>query len=424
MAVSQRPRLRAVESFPVSQPDGEVWMALRDPSGFASSVVLPREAAIVAALMDGSRDLTEIQDEFERQVGERLSPDELEGLIEQLDKRCLLDNERFRARWKAEVETYLNAPVRPAAHAGAAYAGGSAELTAQLDGLFTSPRGPGVCGPPGSRMNGRGRLQGILSPHIDLRRGGPAFAWAYRRLVEESDADLFVIFGTAHQWMGNLFSASKKHFDTPLGVVQTDKKFVGRLGQKLSAQPGGKELNLFADELAHRPEHSLEFQVVFLQHLLGEHRQFKVVPILVGSFHEFIRQGRQPAESPKVQAFTAALQACVADHAGKVCFISSGDLAHIGQRFGDERRLTPAALERQSQDDRQLLATAGRVDAAGFFQHVADQQDRSRICGLSPTYAMLAAMRPRRGEVLTYGQAVEPDGTSCVSFGSVAFYGE
>jgi hypothetical protein len=36
---------------------------------------------------------------------------------------------------------------------------------------------------------------------------------------------------------------------------------------------------------------------------------------------------------------------------------------------------------------------------------------------------MLAAMQPERGEVLAYGQAVEPDGSSCVSFGSVAFYG-
>jgi hypothetical protein len=267
-------------------------------------------------------------------------------------------------------------------------------------------------------------LRGILSPHIDFRRGGPAFAWAYRRLAEESDADLFVIFGTAHQWIRNLFSVSKKHFDTPLGVVQTDKKFVGLLGQKLAAQPGGKELNLFADELAHRPEHSIEFQVIFLQHLLGEHREFKVVPILVGSFHEYIRQGRQPAETPQVRAFTAALQACVAEYPGKVCYISSGDLAHIGQRFGDEKRLTPAVLERQKKFDQKLLETAGRADGAEFFRQVAEEEDRSRICGLSPTYAMLEAMKPKRGEVLTYGQAVEPDGTSCVSFGSVAFYAE
>jgi hypothetical protein len=35
---------------------------------------------------------------------------------------------------------------------------------------------------------------------------------------------------------------------------------------------------------------------------------------------------------------------------------------------------------------------------------------------------MLEAMRPGRGELLKYDQAIAPDGTSCVSFASVAFY--
>lgn len=424
MSDSLCPRLRAVDTFPVGQEDGRQWFALRDPTGFAGAIVLPREAALAAALMDGSRELAEIREAYREHTGKRLAMSDLKDLIQQLDERYFLDNERFRTRWKAEIEVYLNAPIRPAAHAGGAYAGESAELTEQLDRLFTAPKGPGRYGPPASRLRPEAALQGILSPHIDLHRGGPAFAWAYRRLVEESDADLFIIFGTAHQWMRNLFSVSKKHFETPLGVVETDKQFVGRLGQLLAAQPGGKELNLFADELAHRPEHSIEFQVVFLQHLLAEHRQFKVVPILVGSFHQFIEDGRQPIDAPEVRAFVTALRTAASGHPGKVCYISGGDLAHIGRRFGDEQRLTRPILEAQSQDDQALLAAACRADAAGFFQHVASQQDRSRICGLSPTYAMLHAMQPQRGELLTYGQAIEPDGSSCVSFGSVAFYGK
>lgn len=263
----------------------------------------------------------------------------------------------------------------------------------------------------------------MLSPHIDLHRGGPAFAWAYRKVVEESDADLFIIIGTAHQWMRNLFSVSKKHFDTPLGVVQTDKQFVGRLGQKLAAQPGGRELNLFADELAHRPEHSIEFQTIFLQHLLGEDREFKIVPILVGSFHEFVRSRQSPSSAATVQAFVAALRATVAEYKGKVCFISSGDLAHIGPRFGDRHRLDQNRLEGQAASDRQLLAAACRADSAAFFDHVAAEQDANRICGLSPTYTMLEVMRPERGEFLTYGQATDHSRSSCVSFGSLAFYG-
>ena len=276
------------------------------------------------------------------------------------------------------------------------------------------------------------RLLGVLSPHIDFARGGPAFAWAYRQIVEKSDADLFVIFGTAHQWMQNTFSVSRKHFDTPLGVVETDKQFIGRLGQKLAAEPGGREMNLFGDELAHRTEHSIEFQVVFLQHILGERRPFKVVPILVRSFREFVVDSRLPITAEPIKAFVSALRATVKEYttakngqpAGKVCFISGGDLAHIGPRFGDRDRLDRQRLESQAEDDRALLAAACRADSAGFFQHVASSQDRNRICGLSPTYAMLEVMQPRHGKFLTYGQANDPSGASCVSFGSLAFYGD
>ena len=264
----------------------------------------------------------------------------------------------------------------------------------------------------------------MLSPHIDLHRGGTAFAWAYKRVVEESDADLFVIFGTAHSWTRHLFSVTRKHFDTPLGTVETDRPFIQRLAARLKATPGGAELDLFASELAHRQEHSIEFQVLFLQYLLGSKRPFKVVPILTGSFHEFVAAGRQPSESAEVRAFVAAMRATVAEHTGRICYISGGDLAHIGQRFGDRHLLDEARLRAQAESDRQLLDSACRADAAGFFEHVASVKDQNRICGLSPTYTMLEVMRPERGELLKYAQAVEQDRTSCVSFGSLAFYGD
>src|SRR5689334_2661397 len=121
MSLPQRPRLRRVESFPVSQPGGEVVFALRDPEGFAGSIVVPYPAAVMASLMDGSRTLTELKSEFARLTGGQASLVEIEGLVRQLDARSFLDTEQFRARWKRDIEQYLNSPVRPAAHAGGAY---------------------------------------------------------------------------------------------------------------------------------------------------------------------------------------------------------------------------------------------------------------------------------------------------------------
>ncbi len=397
--------------------------ALRDPEGFAGAIVVSFAAANLAALMDGDHTLKQIQSEFARRFGQQVEIADIEELVRQLDERLLLENERFRVRWKEEIGRYLSNPVRPAAHAGGAYAGQPEALLKQLDALFVPPAGPGFPGEPAAKIDGT-PLAGVLSPHIDLHRGGTAFAWAYKRVVEESDADLFIIFGTAHSWTRHLFSITRKHFDTPLGTVETDRLFIQNLASRLKATPGGAELDLFASELAHRQEHSIEFQVLFLQYLLGGKRPFKVVPILTGSFHEFVASGKQPSEAAEVRAFVSALRATAAEHKGRICYISGGDLAHIGQRFGDRQLLDEARLKAQTDSDLRLLEAACRADAADFFNHVASVKDQNRICGLSPTYTMLEVMRPRRGELLRYGQAVDPEGTSCVSFGSLAFYGD
>jgi AmmeMemoRadiSam system protein B len=423
-SLPERPRLRRVESFPIRQSGGEVMFALRDPEGFSGSVALPHQAAVLAALMDGSRTMAEMQTDFARQFGQAVDLADVEQVVRELDQRYFLDTDRFRARWRAEVEGFLNSRVRLPAHAGSAYAADPQELRRQIDALFTDKNGPGLpaesAAPDVVSESATGRLCGVVSPHIDFRRAGPSLAWAYRKIADESDADLFLIFGTSHNPMRNLFALTKKDFATPLGKVETDRQFVARLAARASA--GDKDINLYADELAHRQEHSIEFQTVMLQYLLGDKRPFKIVPVLVGSFHEFVRGQVSPSTSPQVSNFIAALRHVVGEHPGRVCAISSADLAHIGQRFGDREFLAPARLQEQAERDRQLLAAACSPDAGDFFQRIAGHQDRDRICGLSPTYTMLETTRPQRGELLRYDQAVELDGTSCVSFASAAFY--
>ena len=65
----------------------------------------------------------------------------------------------------------------------------------------------------------------------------------------------------------------------------------------------------------------------------------------------------------------------------------------------------------------------GTSCAAGFFQVIADESDRRRICGLPPTYTLLESIRPRAGKLLHYDQYVHPRGYESVSFASMAFYG-
>jgi hypothetical protein len=68
------------------------------------------------------------------------------------------------------------------------------------------------------------------------------------------------------------------------------------------------------------------------------------------------------------------------------------------------------------------LKRAEAADAAGYFQVIAGERDRRRICGLPPTFTLLEAVRPGHGKLLHYDQNVHYLGHESVSFASVAFY--
>jgi MEMO1 family protein len=404
------PKLRPIEAFPVDLGGREV-ICLRDPTQLTDDAVfVPREALFILAHFDGKHSILDIQEAYTRQHGQLLPSDPINGLIAALDKSLLLDNERFEAHRRQLIAAFRASPVRRAAHAGTAYEADPTALGDQLAGYFADPTGPGTA----AALAIDGAVQGILAPHIDPRRGGSCFAWAYEA-IRQVTADVFVIFGTAHQPASVPFSLTLKDYETPLGVVETDKALVRALARRYPT-------DLLSDELAHRSEHSIEFQVLFLQYILGPARKFRVVPILVGSFHECVARQINPTEMVHIADFIQAIREVASAHAEPVCYIVGGDLAHVGMKFGDQGGLTPAFLDQVAREDHALLAAAARMDAEGFFRVIAEHQDRRRICGFPPTYMLLSTMPATAGTVLKYGQAVEPATQSMVSYASVVFH--
>lgn len=403
------PKLRPIEAFPV-QISGREVICLRDPTHLTEQAVfVPQEALFLLAHFDGKHSILDIQEAYIRRYGALLFSNTIRILVGQLDEHLLLESERFQAYKRQVIEEFRQSPWRAATFAGQAYEADPVALQAQLDGYFSDPQGP----VDSTRFPDAGAIKGVIAPHIDPRRGGLCFAWAYHA-IRHVPADTFVIFGTAHAPTSVPFPLTLKDFETPFGVVETDKAFVRTLADRYST-------DLLGDEIAHRSEHSIEFQVLFLQYILGASRKFRIVPILVGSFHECVERRLEPAEMPHIGDFIQAVRETVAERGESVCYIVGGDLAHVGVKFGDQGPLTPAFLQQVAGEDHQLLAAAARVDAAGFFRLIAESQDRRRICGFPPTYLLLSTMAATTGTLLQYDQAVDPATQSMVSYASIVF---
>jgi hypothetical protein len=287
----------------------------------------------------------------------------------------------------------------------------------QLDNFFGSPGGPGLPG-----VNQRAAPRAIVAPHIDFHRGGRAYAWAYKDLAASEGADLFVLLGTSHCGGQTPFILTLKDFETPLGLVQTDKDFVKRLQQRC-------DQDLFADEYLHRAEHSLEFQVVFLKYAAQlrarmtatAERPFKIVPILVSSFHPMVLSQTPPEDAAAVQKLLGALRELVQHETRDVCLVAGVDLAHVGREFGDSEPVTEEFLKWVEREDQKLLERLSALDAPGFFNEIAKDQDRRRICGFSPLYCLIHLLDGASGTQRKYSQAFTPETGSAVTFTSMVF---
>jgi AmmeMemoRadiSam system protein B len=396
------PRLRAVEAFPVEH-EGQRCIALRDPAGFTDQIaVLPGPLLDLVSLFDGEHPVEAIREILRRRHGEAPSVEQIAALVDRLDDAGFLDSERFRARRRATDDAFRQSAVRPAAHAGGAYAGEAAALREQIAGFFAPDRS-------GPRA---GTLSALIAPHIDFHRGGPTYGSAYQEVLDRSDADLYVILGTCHAGMSDPFAVTLKPYETPLGPVGADRDFYEALARRAGQ-------DLLASEPAHRAEHSIEFQAVMLQSLLGGRRPFTILPVLASYLHEAVWAGTEPEADPRVPRFLDALREAVAASSRRVCLVAGVDLAHVGPRFGDPDPNTEASLAIVEREDRAMLESVVAGDARGFFARVAADRDARRICGLSPIYSLLRVLPEAPGRLIEYRQWPDPEGA--VSFCAVSF---
>lgn len=411
------PRLAEVEADEVTANEQRMWALRRPSAGPDSGVLLSAEGVAIALFFDGTRDLRQVQKAVYDRYAQLLYIERIHELATALNDAGLFDKHPLPPPPRSDSDpnvtpVHRSSPrlprlnLRAAVHAGSGYDADPRRLADMLRSFFTHPEGPG--GLPGLPKDTR-RLVGLVVPHIDLDRGGPIYAHAYRAVAERSDAELFVIFGTAHASPEEMFTLTRRHYDTPFGPLPTDTQVVNQLHQELGD-------GLFRNESVHDEEHSIEFQAVYLRFLFPN-RPITILPILCSSLYPTATAGKRPKDEPVVEKFLAALAKVTQGR--KVTFVAAADLSHVGKLYGDPSGPTADTLKALELKDLASLERVRQGSAEAWFDHVSPDGDTRRICGLTPIYMMLRMTGGLPGRVVKYSQWFGAKDASAVTCGVV-----
>lgn len=379
---------------------------LRDPYHYSDAMlVIPPLLAQCLGCFDGQQTELDLRALVVRLTNSLEVGEIVRQLVETLSSAGFLEDDAFSAMRDQRRREFAENPIREPAHAGGAYPAEPGPLRETMANYMRPD--------PAEIPAGVDGLFGIAAPHVSPDGGWQSYRAAYSLLRPEHRDRTFVILATSHYGEPETFGLTRKTFVTPLGQTACDTGLVDWLEAR-----GGEAVVM--EDYCHSFEHTVEFQVVFLQHALGP--DARILPILCGPFAHSILAGGQPEDDDRVKRFLESLGELRDREGDRLFWILGVDMAHMGARYGDpfsasagEGRMTKVAALDQARMDR--IAAS---DARGFWDLVSPDRDPLKWCGSAPFYTFLKAAPQSKGELLRYEQW-NIDARSVVSFAGMAF---
>lgn len=397
------PRLRTNLDFMPSPVPERPGLLIRDPFHYSdATLIIPRALVACLEFFDGRCTDLDLRARLVSLTGDLRVGEVIENLVKTLSEAGFLENDVFARMKEERHKRFVEAPCRTPVHSGSAYPENPAALRRVLD-----------------RVNGAAAasdsLLGLAAPHVSPEGGWDSYQAAYSLLGARYRDRTFVILGTSHYGEPERFGLTRKDFLTPLGQAQTDQALVDWLARQAPQA-------ITMEDYCHSVEHSIEFQVVFLQHLCGP--DVRILPVLCGPYARSLYQGGPPEQDERVKRFLDALAELAAREGNRLFWVLGVDMAHMGRRYGDSfaARADQGEMSVVAHHDRRRIERIVEGDADGFWDLVQEKEDPLKWCGASPLYTFLKAVPQARGKLIRY-QQWNIDEQSVVSFGAISFSG-
>jgi AmmeMemoRadiSam system protein B len=398
------PRLRLDLDFMPSPVPDRPGLVMRDPFHYSdATLIIPPPLVALLEMFDGRHTEMDLREGLASLTGDVQVSELLNHLVGTLSESGFFEDEVYGRMKEERHGQFARAARREPAHSGSGYPREPGELRAAmvryLDGAAAAAPREG--------------LVGVAAPHVSIDGGWECYREAYAGLGPDGRDRVFVILGTSHYGASERFGLTRKPFLTPLGEAVTDAALVDELERE-----GGPAVHM--EDYCHSVEHSIEFQVVFLQQVFGP--QVRILPVLCGPFGRSLMEGGRPEDDDNVRRFFDALGALAARERRRLFWVMGVDMAHMGRRYHDPFSAHAGAgkMEEVERQDRERIGRIAAGDPDGFWSAVQENHDPLKWCGSSPFYTFLKAAPGVRGELLRYQQwNIDPQ--SVVSFGALAF---
>lgn len=411
------PALRPdLEVIPI-EFDGDSYLYMHDMLGYApSNFAIRRDASTLLSLLDGSRSIKDILNMVKPNGNGDISNEEAKELLRQiqfLDEKCLLASDRYWNYAEQTEEAFESSDVREPKLVGESYPAEPEEIKEEFSEAYskyvTSGSTPDV---------DTDKLRSIFAPHIDLRVSMKTYMHAFAALDKIKKPDRVIMLGTSHYaglypgvYEQTPFIVSNKSFKTPFGSFKADRELINHL------RGHADEAGVTFYDRAHRIEHSLEVHLLFLGYFLGT--DIPVTPILVNSLDEVLYKsdGFQGKQTSKL---AGVINEKIKDDENTL-FLISGDLSHVGKKFGDDKP-AKSMFDEVHEFDKELLDSAKQGSGTELLEVMRKNMDAYRICGFAPLYTYFQIEQGLSGQVTSYETWDEEERESGVTFGSIAFH--
>ena len=396
------PSLRTDLDFTISSIPEQPGLLIRDSFRYSDHVlVIPPPLVRFLAFFNGTHTDSDLREELAASLNVEQTKAVAENLVQALGDAGFLTDETYAKLKEARHKAFEESPVREAAFAGSAYPEDAGALRKLIEGYLHSQK-PAQTG-----------VIGIAAPHVSPDGGWQCYSAAYSALTPDLGDRTFVVLGTSHYGQPDKFGLTRKPFKTPLGTTTTNDTLVTEL-----AIQGATVM----EDYCHAVEHSIEFQVIFLQALYGP--DVCVLPILCGSFGKHIGAGASPEDDQGVKGFLEALAKIAEREKQHLIWILGVDMAHMGARYGDDfnSHADQAEMTDVRARDHLRIERVLASDAGGFWHLVQETRDDDDLkwCGSSAFYSFLKAVPQARGTLRHYEQW-NIDEQSVVTFAGISF---